>query len=99
MDKQKVSKETETKPELYTVLGVVTSDEITSIDKRIKSCMIENPEEDCLEFYVKMWFNYKMGNQDLKTDGRQEFVANTKETLIKEIHDFLKVNKDGWCIL
>ena len=99
MDKQKVSKETETKSELYTVLGVVTSDEITSIDKRIKSCMIENPEEDFLEFFVKIWFNYKMGEQDLKTDGRQEFSADTKETLIKEIQDFLKVKKEGWCIL
>ena len=99
MSKKKLSEEAVFEPELYTMLDVVASDEITSIDKRIKSCMIENPEEDCLEFYVKIWFNYKMGNQDLKTDGRQEFVANTKETLIKEIQDFLKVNKDGWCIL
>ena len=84
---------------LYTLLGVVTTEEITSIDKRIKSCMIENKEEPNDEIYVKIWFNYKMGNNSVKTDGRQEFVADTKETLIKEIQDFLKVSKDGWCIL
>jgi len=85
--------------ELYPLLGVVTSDEITSIDKRIKSCMIENKEEPNDEIYVKIWFNYKIGNNPVKTDGRQEFVSDTKETLIKEIQDFLKVNKEGWCIL
>jgi len=85
--------------ELYPLLGVVTSDEITSIDKRIKSCMIENKEEPDDEIYVKIWFNYRMGNNSIKTNGRQEFVADTKETLIKEIQDFLKVKKDEWCIL
>lgn len=99
MNKQIDNKETETKPELYTLLGVVTSDEIASIDKRIKSCMIENKEEPDDEIYVKIWFNYKMENNPVKTDGRQEFIAGTKETLIKEIQDFLKVKKDGWCIL
>jgi len=80
-------------------LGVVTSNEITSIDNRIKYCLIENPEQDCLEFYVKIWFNYQMKNKDLQTDGRQEFVAITKLILINEIQDFMKVSKDGWCIL
>ena len=99
MNNQIDSKETETKPELYTLLGVVTSDEITSIDKRIKSCMIENKEQPNDEIYVKIWFNYRTGNNPVKTDGRQEFIADTKENLIKEIQDFLKVSKDGWCIL
>lgn len=99
MNKQIDSKKTETKPELYTLLGVVTSDEITSIDKRITSCMIENKEEPNDEIYVKIWFNYRIGNNSLKTDGRQEFIADTKETLIKEIQDFLKISKDGWCIV
>ena len=99
MNNQIGSKETETKPELYTLLGVVTSDEITSIDKRIKSCMIENKEQPNDEIYVKIWFNYRTGNNPVKTDGRQEFIADTKENLIKEIQDFLKVSKDGWCIL
>ena len=61
--------------------------------------MIENKQQPNDEIYVKIWFNYKMGNNSVKTDGRQEFVADTKETLIKEIQDFLKVSKDGWCIL
>lgn len=99
MSKQLDSKNTENSNELYTLLGVVTSDEITSIDKRIKSCMIENKEEHDDEIYVKIWFNYRIGNNLIKNDGRQEFVADTKETLIKEIQDFLKASKDGWCIL
>lgn len=77
----------------------VTSDEITSIDKRIKFCMIENKEEPNDEIYVKIWFNYRMGSNPIKNEGHQEFVADTKETLIKEIQAFLKASKDGWCIL
>lgn len=99
MNKQENRKKVNSSNELYKLLGVVTSDEITSIDKRIKSCMIENKEEPDDEIYVKIWFNYRIGNNSVKTDGRQEFVSDTKETLIKEIQDFLKVSKDGWCIL
>lgn len=79
--------------------NAVTADEITSLDSRIKSCEIENPEESDDDFYVKIRFNYKRGNGDLKPDGRQEFIANTKETLITEIQDFMKSDKVGWCIL
>lgn len=79
--------------------NAVTADEITSLDSRIKSCEIENPEESDDEFYVKIWFNYKIGNDDLKPDGRQEFVTETKEQLISEIQDFMKSDKNGWCIL
>ena len=31
------------------MLGAVTSDEITSLDSRIKSCMVENPDEEISE--------------------------------------------------
>jgi hypothetical protein len=99
MNKREDNKQPQTKPELYTLLGVVSTEDITSIDKRIKCCIIENKEEPNDEIYVKIWFNYRMGNNSVKNDGRQEFVADTKETLIKEIQDFLKVSKDGWCIL
>lgn len=84
--------------ELYPLLGVVTSDEITSIDKRIKSCMIENPEESGDEYYAKIWFSYK-DNFGTKPDGRHEFIADTKGKLIKAIQDFMKTEKDGWCIV
>ena len=84
--------------ELYPVLGVVTSDEITSIDKRIKSCMIENPEEPNDEYYAKIWFAYK-DNFGIKPDGRHEFIADTKEKLLESIQDFLITEKEGWCIV
>lgn len=84
--------------ELYPVLGVVTSDEITSIDKRIKSCMIENPDEQSSEYYAKICFNYK-DKFGTKPDGRHEFIADTKEKLIKAIQDFLITEKEGWCIV
>lgn len=84
--------------ELYPVLGVVTYDEITSIDKRIKSCMIENPEEYGDEYYAKIWFNYK-DNFGTKTDGRYEFIAGTKQKLINAIQDFMKTDKEGWYIV
>lgn len=84
--------------ELYPVLGVVTSDEITSIDSRIKSCMVENPEESDDEYYAKIWFSYK-DNFGTKPDGRHEFIADTKQKLINAIQDFMTTDKDGWCIV
>lgn len=92
--KQNVQKDTKNN---YRVLsGVITPKEITSIDNCIKSCVIENPEDFEDKFYVKIWFNYKTKKRDLETDGRKEFIASTKETLIREIQDFLKSVKDGW---
>ena len=81
------------------LLGAVTSDEITSLDSRIKSCMVENPDEENSEYYAKIWFAYKMNNGNPQPDGRQEFVTETKEQLISEIQDFMKSDKVGWCIL
>ena len=81
------------------LLCVVTSDEITSLDSRIKSCMVENQDEESSEYYVKIWFTYKMNNGQPQPDGRQEFVAETKEQLLSEIQDFMKTDKVGWCIL
>ena len=81
------------------LLGAVTSDEITSLDSRIKSCMVENPDEESSEYYAKIWFAYKMNNRNPQPDGRQEFVTETKEQLISEIQDFMKSDKVGWCIL
>ena len=82
-----------------TLLCSVTSDEITSLDSRIKSCMVENPDGESSEYYVKIWFTYKMNNGQPQPDGRQEFVAETKGQLISEIQDFMKTDKVGWCIL
>ena len=81
------------------LLGAVTSDEITSLDSRIKSCMVENPDEENSEYYAKIWFVYKMNNGNPQPDGRQEFVTETKEQLISEIQDFMKSDKVGWCFL
>ena len=80
------------------LLGVVTSDEITSLDSRIKSCIVENPDEESSEYYAKIWFAYKINNGP-QPDGRQEFVTETKEQLISEIQDFMKSDKVWWCIL
>lgn len=40
-----------------------------------------------------------MNNGQPQPDGRQEFVAETKEQLLSEIQDFMKTDKVGWCIL
>jgi len=81
------------------LLGAVTYDEIMSIDSRIKSCMVENPDEESSEYYAKIWFAYKMNNGNPQPDGRQEFVAETKQQLLYEIQDFMNPDKVGWCIL
>lgn len=81
------------------LLGEVTSDEILSLNDKIKSCIVENPDDESREYYAKIWFAYKMNNGNPQTDGRQEFVAETKEQLISEIQDFIKLDKVGWCIL
>ena len=81
------------------LLAVVYSDEILSIDSKIKSCLVENPDEESSEYYAKIWFAYKMNNGNPQPDGRQEFVTDTKEELISEIKVFMKSDKSGWCIL
>ena len=81
------------------LLAVVYSDEILSINSKIKSCIVENPDEESSEYYAKIWFAYKMNNGNPQPDGRQEFVTETKEQLISEIQDFMKSDKVGWCIL
>lgn len=81
------------------LLAVVSSDEILSIDSKIKCCVVENPDEEISEYYAKIWFAYKMNNGNPQPDGRQEFVTETKEQLISEIQDFMKSDKVGWCIL
>lgn len=77
----------------------VSVEEITSLDSRIKSCILENPDEESSEYYAKIWFAYKMNNGNPQPDGRQEFVTETKEQLISEIQDFMKSDKVEWCIL
>jgi hypothetical protein len=81
------------------LLGAVTYDEITSLDSRIKSCLIENPNEESREYYAKIRFAYKMNNGNPQPDGRQEFATETKEQLLSEIQYFMKSDKVGWCIL
>ena len=81
------------------LLAVVYSDEILSIDSKIKSCLVENPGEESSEYYAKIWFAYKMNNGNPQPDGRQEFVTDTKEELISEIKEFMKSDKICWCIL
>lgn len=94
------AKTTSTAPDLSnTVLGAVTSDEITSLDSRIKYCTVENPDQESSEYYAKIWFAYKINNRNPQPDGRKEFVTETKEQLISEIQDFMKSDKVGWCIL
>lgn len=34
-----------------------------------------------------------------KPDGRHEFIADTKQKLIDAIQDFMKSDKEGWCIV
>lgn len=97
MQKDELKNET---PTFGNVLSVaVTSDDITSLDSRIKSCIVENPDEESSEYYAKIWFAYKMNNGNPQPDGRQEFVTETKEQLISEIQDFMKSDKVEWCIL
>jgi len=81
------------------LLGAVISNEITSIDNRIKSCIIENPDDESNEYYVKIWFAYKMDCGNPHPDGRQEFLTETKQQLLYEIKDFMMSDKNGWCIL
>lgn len=80
-------------------LHTITEDEIISIDNRIKSCIIQNPEDDYIEYYVKIWFNYRFHNGKIQPDGRTEFISTNKIQLILDIQNFLNEKKDGWIIV
>ena len=80
----------------------VSKKEIRDIDDRITDCMIENPCDDSEEYYVKIWFSYKIygiDNDRIQTDGRHEFLAGTKDELISEIKKFMKEKKETWEIV
>ncbi len=50
-------------------------------------CWIENPDDN--EYYVKIFFKYLRANRESRTDGRHEFISESKEDLLKEIKDFI----------
>lgn len=87
------------KHDLFQKIDTITEKEIKQIDKRIKSCIAENPRHFSDEFYVKIWFNYKSNVLKGEFSGRQEFLSDTKENLIKDINKFLLSDKNGWCII
>lgn len=76
----------------------ITPDEILAIDKRIKSCLVENRDEENDEYYVKIRFSYQINGKEPKTDGREEFVNESKDKLILQIKDFMMSDKNGWSI-
>jgi hypothetical protein len=80
-------------------LDAISYDEITSLDSRINFCIVENPDDQTNKYYVKIWFTYKMNNTNKTYDGRQEFIAETKEKILYEIKYFMNSDKIEWCIL
>ncbi len=75
----------------------ITKEEILDIHDNIMDCWIENPDDmDCWienpddnEYYVKIFFKYLRANGESRTDGRHEFISESKEDLLKEIKDFI----------
>jgi len=70
----------------------ITKEEILDIHDNITDCWIENPDsfdDDDNEYYVKIFFNYLRANGESRTDGRHEFISESKEDLLKEIKDFI----------
>lgn len=72
--------------------------DIISLDERITSCIVECPDDIDNEYYVKIWFKYKMNNI-IRTDGRQEFISENKSDLIKDIKEFMSEPKNGWVLI
>ena len=67
----------------------ITYEEITNINKSITSCYIENPNEINDEYYVKIFLKYLKVNGEENTDGRKEFISESKTDLLKEVRDFI----------
>lgn len=79
----------------------LAKEEVIALDSRIKSCMVENPDEESSEYYAKIWFAYKLNNNNSnpRPDGRQEFVASSKHELIANVQHFMQSPKRDWCII
>ena len=70
----------------------ITKEEVLDIHDNIMDCWIENPDDfddDDNEYYVKIFFNYLRANGESRTDGRHEFISESKKDLLKEIKDFI----------
>ena len=69
--------------------SIITKKEILDIHDNITDCYIENPNEIDDGYYVKIFFKYLRANREENTDGRHEFISESKKDLLKEIKDFI----------
>ena len=69
--------------------SIITNEEVLDIHDNITGCIIENPNEISEEYYVKISFKYLRANGEKSTDGRKEFISESKKDLLKEIKDFI----------
>lgn len=69
--------------------SIITKKEILDIHDNITDCYIENPNEIDDGYYVKIFFKYLRANREENTDGRHEFISESKEDLLKKIKDFI----------
>jgi hypothetical protein len=67
----------------------ITDEEVLNIHDDITYCIIENPNEIDDKYYVKIFFKYLRANGEENTDGRHEFISESREDLLKEIKDFI----------
>lgn len=69
--------------------SIITNEEVLDIHDNITDCYIENPNEIDDGYYVKIFFKYLRANREENTDGRHEFISESKKDLLKEIKDFI----------
>ena len=69
--------------------SIITNEEVLDIHDNITGCIIENPNEIDDEYYVKIFFKYLRANGEENTDGRREFISESKEDLLKEVKNFI----------
>lgn len=84
---------------------MIYESEILDLDKRIKSTLIENPQDKkwSKNYCVKIWFDFKWINNGNRTSnrhrGRHEFIEESKEKILDGINKFLNEEHKTWEII
>lgn len=74
----------------------IDTEDVYSIDDRIRSIYFENAESPEDLYYIKLWFNYKTSRRDKVSLGHHEFYSLYIEDLYNQIKEFFETKHNGW---
>lgn len=69
--------------------------------KGFKYVDIEYPNDECSEYYTRVWFDFKWNKSGKVCQGKQEIEGNTEEEILNNVNKFINeaCNWKDWTII